>query len=330
MPFSADVIPGKLPWNLYIFLKNISLKNVTLQVRIPSLFYLKTPGNNQQKKAFLYSFLKNGRDLCGSLTLEASMALTLFVFTAVCMMLPMKVLNTERKLQAALETIGEDFSCYAYLVKEMEKGQGSVLEDMDNTVQMGVGFLAEGMAEQYVLGKLKDNIDTSAIRQMTMRRSRILEDGETIDLIFDYEIQLPFPVLGLQALQRTVRCCRRGWIGTEPEMLKYDGDGSEAKDGIVYVGKGSTRYHSSRSCHYLSNDLQSVEKESVSTLRNQGGKRYAPCAVCGGSSGNTVYITPSGISYHATQNCRAIVAYVQAVKRSEAEHLGACSYCGGR
>ena len=55
-------------------------------------------------------------------------------------------------------------------------------------------------------------------------------------------------------------------------------------------------------------------------------------AVCGSKAGegDAVYIMKSGSRYHSDASCTAITAYVQAVKLSEVEHLGACSYCGGK
>ena len=103
----------------------------------------------------------------------------------------------------------------------------------------------------------------------------------------------------------------------------------KAEDPIVYVGKGSTRYHLSTRCHYLHNNLQAVGSGEVSGLRNAEGGRYSPCKRCvSGTPGGTVYVMPSGSSYHTSPDCTAIVAYVQAVRKSTVAYLGACSYCG--
>jgi len=173
--------------------------------------------------------------------------------------------------------------------------------------------------------------DTGNCRAVTMMRSQILEDGETFDLILDYEIQMPFPVLGLPAVRRTAHCRRRAWIGKAGKSYGADGRDEEDQDEMVYVGKNGTRYHRSRSCHYLSNDLTTVSFEAVGGLRNTSGGKYYACSVCGRSAGagSMVHVMPSGSSFHTTKDCTAIIAYVRAVKLSEAEHLGACSYCSG-
>lgn len=319
----------------FLFYKTFnSLKNVTLQVRIQNIEERKAWHTYRchGKKAFLSAPGEtgdSGQSLLASLTLEAAIALTVFLFAAVCMMLPMKIMNTDRKLQAALESVGEDFSRYAYLKDILDQGEAMKVPGAGDFARAFCKHLASGMAEGYAVVRVSEHIDTTAVRHVRMIRSSILEEDGIVDLVLDYEIRLPFPVLGLEAVERTVRCRRRAWIGRAGIYGEQEGESGDGKDETVYVGKNSTRYHRSRSCHYLANNLSEVTYEAVFNLRNEGGKKYHACLVCGSGagSGSTVYIMPSGDSYHTTKNCRAIVAYVRAVRLSEAEHLGPCSYC---
>lgn len=295
---------------------------VTLQVRILISQLNNILSDCHGKKAF--------PSVPASLTLEAVMCLTLFIFASVCLILPMKIMTTERKIQAALEEIGEDFSRYAYVKDAMEKNKWFSSAETGDFAQNFTKYLVSGVAQGYAEVQVMSHVDTKAMKHMRMLRSQVLEDGETIDLILDYEIRFPFPLLGLLPLQKTSRCKRRAWIGKEGK--DYDGSGGleEDSDEIVYIGKSSTRYHKSRSCHYLANKSSGVPLNQVESLRNDSGGKYYPCSVCGKNAGNTVYIMSNGKSYHATQNCTAIVAYARAVRLSEVEHLGPCSYCGGK
>lgn len=293
---------------------------VTLQVRILKKLFLSILQDSCGKRAFL--------PIPASLTLEAVMSLTLFIFAVVCLILPMKIMNTERKVQAALEKLGEDYSQYAYVEHALEKGKLSSVAGAGDFAKQFARQLVSGAARGYAQVQVSSYVDTEAMRQIRMLRSQILEDGETIDLVLDYEIRLPFPVLGLSALQRTARCKRRAWIGKAGKDYGGEGEQDGEEDPVVYIGKNSTRYHRSRNCHYLSNNLTEVARDRISGLRNDSGGRYYPCAVCGKDVADTVYIMPNGGSYHASKNCTAIVAYARAVRLSEVEHLGACSYCG--
>ena len=266
-----------------------------------------------------------------SLTVEASLVLTLFIFAAVCLILPMKIMNTERRIQAGLEAVGEDFSKYAYVKDLLEKNETGAIPGAGEFAGSFCKYLAAGGAARYATERTMAYTDTGNCRAATMIRSQILEDGETFDLILDYEIQMPFPVLGLPAVRRTAHCRRRAWIGKAGKSYDAEGRDEEDQDKMVYVGKNGTRYHRSRSCHYLANDLTTVSFEAVGGLRNTSGEKYYACSVCGRSAGagSMVHVMPSGSSFHTTEDCTAIIAYVRAVKLSEAEHLGACSYCSG-
>ncbi len=266
--------------------------------------------------------------LSASLTLEAALALTLFIFASVCLILPMKVMITERRIQAALEETAENLSRYAYLGDALTKGTGGLMGGADDKDMSFCGFLGNAAGKAYVLADIEKRLDTSSVISLDLSGSEIFTDEEYIDLILNYEVRFPFPVLGLSNLKRTARCRRRAWIGQPGK--DYDGNGSDVGDDdpIVYVGKTSTRYHLKRTCHYLSNDLTAVSIDEVGDLRNSSGGKYRPCASCGKAQTPVVYVMPSGSSYHTDVDCKAIISYVRAVRLSEVAYLGACSYCG--
>lgn len=302
-------------------------KNVTLQVRIPLEFC------GAFRKRVLSAASKNNtkhdRSIPASLTVEAALALPLFLFAMVILMMPIKIMNEGRKIQMALESVGQEVSQYAYLL--------SSDEDMGRAESRNTGIVSKELLQNltgagvlfYADKKVCQHVDLDKCGHFSLIRSTFLEDGETLDLVLDYEIYLPFPVFRLASVPMTARSCRRAWIG-RAGSLEESGSDHGKNEKIVYVGKGSTRYHCLKSCHYLYNDISAVPSASVDSLRNADGKKYHPCARCGTSagSGDTVYIMPSGESYHSSRTCSAIVAYVRAVPLSEVEYLGACSYCG--
>ena len=46
--------------------------------------------------------------LCASLTIEAALSLTLFMFTVILLSVPMEILDTQRKVQTVLEVTGRE------------------------------------------------------------------------------------------------------------------------------------------------------------------------------------------------------------------------------
>lgn len=278
---------------------NKKQKDVTLQVRIPRTGFLKT-----RKRV--------SASASASMTAEAALALPLFLFAGVILMMPFRILDVERQVQSHVEAVGDDISQAAYFSMEPAEGK-----------EVLTAATAYGYAEAAVRIRLKD----LPAERISLASSELLDDGETVNLVVSYELRLPFSIFGLGHVKRKSCCYRRAWIG-KPGSGK-NGTAQEDDDDIVYIGKNSTRYHESRTCHYLYNDLKEVSLAKIEDYRNQGGSRYTPCSRCGGQAGGSVYIMPSGRHYHSSSSCTAIQAYVTAIPKSQAEHLGPCSYCSG-
>lgn len=313
--------------------------NVPLQVRSPfyvrkrSLFHKINCVSASRAFPFTSRNQKNagGRGyLNASLTLEAAFTLSLLIFAAVSLMLPAKIMMTERKMQAGLEAAGEELSQFAYLLdslKDEKQENTSGAGESDKKFSLNAEQIA---APLYARTKVLSYCDTEQVSHVSMLKSSVRKEDDILDLVMEYEISMPFPVLGLSSLHRTIRCRRRCWTGREGRYGEGDSEGGEDEQ-IVYVGKNSTRYHPDRNCHYLSNRLTAVSWEHVADKRNTNGGKYYPCASCGkeAGAGSTVYVMASGSRYHSRQDCKSITAYVRAVKLKDVKHLGACSYCGG-
>lgn len=302
----------------------ISIKKTTLQVRIPNKSYRNISLKPEIKKDQVSCRGKRAssfvsRKICAGLTIEAAFCLSFMIFAMVILMLPMKIMNTRRQLQARLEAVNEQLCRYTYIAYRLEQGDEK-LAMPDDYAAISLGY------EWYAGSKLLAETDTARIRNVSMGRSSILTDDETIDLIFDYEVELPFSFFSLDAIPQSVRSCRRAWVGTS-KIQGLENDTESEEDRIVYLGKRGTRYHYRRDCHYLSNQLQPVGREEADTLRNASGGKYHPCAVCGAGAQSVVYIMPNGSSYHTQMQCSAIIAYMQTAKLSQVIHLGGCSYC---
>ena len=278
--------------------------SVTLQVRNPLWKWKKTAG---RRVSFSVS-LQMGRNMAkvkGSMTVEAALGFTLFLFFMALMAAPLSVMDTRRQVQAGLEAEGERIAQYAYAAADFaEIGEPGLLSDLSRS-----GLLS-GLSREAVCRTVENRVKTAEgtgrAVDFSAAKSRILEDGETIDLIVDYAIRLPFPVFFLDEIPQQARCIRRAWTGKDGLGAEGRGRGDEENE-IVYMGKDGSRYHRSRTCHYLYNDLRAVSAAEVKDLRSQSGNRYRPCAVCGGLGGTVVYVMPSGESYHFRKDCSCLL-----------------------
>lgn len=262
-----------------------------------------------------------------SVSVEAALALSIFIFAIVAMMIPFRMMERQRQVQASLESVNEKLCQYAYLEYQLTKGEELPKDEGEWKEDLILG-LANGAAGEGAKILAKRMFSQEGMERISFLKSKFLMDKETIDFHMDYQMRMPFSVLGLRSLSFSSGSVRRAWIGRDG--LHKEEKTDEKTDQVVYIGKNSTRYHKSRNCHYLSNQLQTISFDHISDYRNQGGGKYYPCAVCGkkASKGSLVFIMKNGSRYHSDSACSAISAYVQAVKLSEVEDLGACSYCG--
>ena len=242
--------------------------SVTLQVRNPLWKWKKTAG---RRVSFSVS-LQMGRNMAkvkGSMTVEAALGFTLFLFFMALMAAPLSVMDTRRQVQAGLEAEGERIAQYAYAAADFaEIGEPGLLSDLSRS-----GLLS-GLSREAVCRTVENRVKTAEgtgrAVDFSAAKSRILEDGETIDLIVDYAIRLPFPVFFLDEIPQQARCIRRAWTGKDGLGAEGRGRGDEENE-IVYMGKDGSRYHRSRTCHYLYNDLRAVSAAEVKDLRSQSG-----------------------------------------------------------
>lgn len=278
---------------------------------------------------------KNNRGMAAaSLTIEAALGVTVFIFMVICLIMPMKMLNTQRRVQTVLEAVSRDLSEYAYIPYRISLGE----TDMENSVQNaekgtsdGTKALFEKAAlSVYLSGKIHEAAGSGAVEALDFSKLKLENNGEVIDLYVTYRLKLPFSVFRLDSVPAASRSLRRGWIGAEGGRRELNRDVQAGEEEMVYVGNNMGRYHRSRDCHYISNKITSVALEGIKDQLNAGGSRYRPCSVCEkrGTFGGQVYIMPNGAYYHAKKDCSSLSYYVRQVPLSEVLHLGACSYCG--
>ena len=276
------------------------IKQTTLQVHAPLLAGRAHPCTSS---------------LPASMTVEAALVLPLTLFFFLALLQPITWIDRQRKVQTAMERIGEEISQYGILAESAETGDSEL-----------PAFCTDAAAVLWIRGRAGQYAD-----HVTVKEADVYGENGEIEFAAESQEEIPFfaEVLGKQT--ETVAVKRRSWIGI-PGKLKGDGsyqdDGGNEQTEMVYVGAGMGRYHLFRDCHYISNEYMTVTRSKAENGSVPGEKR-TPCAICGkkGDGSETVYITTAGEHYHYDKNCRSMMSYVREVPKSEAEHLGLCSYC---
>ena len=285
--------------------------------------------------------------LPASFTVEAALCLTVFLFAALMLLAPVKMMEERRKLQNVMEAAAKDMAQAAYAEKLLQENGSAFLnrEQLMGGEESSEGSISESLMEGVNTGvtaaRILTSLDSGVFRMPYFTKCEVLQN-DMIELELCYEMKLPFHVFGIEGIPMSSVVNRRAWTGAAggrgAERYGTGGAGSTDEDGysrdeegdrVVYVGKTSTVYHKKRSCHYIDNVLQRVDAETIGERRNASGGKYKACESCRPGKHGQVYIMESGTAYHGSESCKAIGSYVQEVKLKEVEHLGPCSYCSG-
>lgn len=271
----------------------------------------------QSKKRVLpFTFEMN---FSASMTVEAALVLPMFLFLAYALLLPIRWIDTQRKVQMITEYFCEDLSQYAYIAERWNDKFSEKDFGLDPQI------FSDGAAGLFLKGKVGGYAD-----DVTINVSRVPDEENHICFEVTYTEKIPYFSVLSKGVSMNAAARRRCWTGLDGK-LKENGDNaiSESEETMVYVGAGMGRYHLSAECHYISNQYECIPLSQIAAKRTSGGKKLTACSACAGDckSGDMVYVTSEGTHYHKVTTCNAMVSYVRKVPLSEVEHLGCCSYC---
>lgn len=274
-------------------------KVISLQVQTPNTI-------NKYKISKIQAFFS------ASLTLEASIVVTLFLFSSAALIYPTYLVGMQGQIQAAMEEAGEELVLAAGL------------SDHEITKILSHIYVKNRVIE--ILGK--DKLDSSFLyngsQGISFLESSFLRNSDDIDIVVRYEVQIPVPLLNLRRIPIAQRAKKRAWTGRNMKEV------SDEKREMVYITTYGTVYHISLSCKHLNTKIFNVDYAALEKLRNENGGIYYPCEFCKPKSGGREYfLTRYGNRYHDKFTCRGLQVTIRSVPLSEAG-LPSCKDCGGK
>ena len=271
--------------------------------------------------------------LRGSMTLEAAIAVPLFLFFVMNLLFVFEAVRLQSKLQAAVQQAGEEVSEAAYYTR-FGPSQTTESEGSDET---GNGEAASFLlSETYVRGKITSYLGEALQKNscvvggrggLSLAGSKIMTEADRVDLIVSCRVRPFIRILAFPDFPMQVRYCGHAWVGWS------EGSGGSAGDGggneTTYVTEYGEVYHRSIDCEHLRLKVQSVPFEDLKHLRNNDRKIYYACEYCGENiGGGNVFITGYGERYHSSINCLALKRKIYTIPISEVGGRRACSTCG--
>lgn len=270
----------------------------------------------------------------GSMTIEAALALPIFLFTIINLISAVELICLDVRLEAGLSEVGREMANYAYVLDALQQTvateQQEIPEEGNELIAKAQSLLlAQGYARTALVEKVgKEYLDASMIiggsEGLWLWRSSVLEEGDEIDLILTYRIKPRFGMGFSQGLQFMKRCCIRAFTGYTPTQP------DSTDEEVFYVTKGSQVYHMTPSCTHLKLSISAVLYEELERCRNKDGSRYKKCDFCIGKDMEceVVYIALQGDKYHSTLACSGLKRTVYVITRSQLGGKRKCMRCG--
>ncbi len=292
-----------------------------------------------------------------SVTVEASIALPLYIFFFVNILTAFDILRMQDDLTAALHQTGNRIAQQAFDIRYAADAlRGAADGPEEETLDEAASeeeMLAEEPAEEVFsaedagtlvftaatlgasvreyLGEeyLAHSVVDGGSEGLSFLNSRIMLRADEIDLVASFRVKPFIPgFIAFRSYPVEARYFGHAWTGYEPGGAGVDGERGD--DPIVYVTEHGTVYHRNLNCSHLRLSVRSIQTSEVLDARNAGGSRYTPCEICGGyTNGRGIaYIAENGDRIHSTVNCPGLKRTIRYIHLSEVGGLPPCSRCG--
>lgn len=288
----------------------MNLKPLTIISGNPS------PTNKRYKRALkglsLSAVLR--KRIGASMTVEAVVALPVFLFFLLNLASLMEMMRLHGNLQLALWNAGNQTALY-----------GSLLENETATALFSGAYIKGRMTS--ILGReyLEESPLENGAAGMVVWANPLQDEEDILDVTVSYRVAPVSSFMGSPAFYMSNHYYAHLWNG-------YNVTADEPEAEMVYVTETGTVYHGSRDCTHLSLSVRKVPSGDLGQQRNQWGRTYGACAKCAmGEMPETLCITGEGECYHYDEKCAALKRTVIVLPLTEAQKsYRSCSRCGGK
>ncbi len=287
--------------------KILSLSGVTLlkiMVKTPSLKICQNKTTLLTRVFFLFSIKKKG-----SMALEGSLVLPLFLFFIVTVLFTLEVVRFESNMMEALHQTGNNQAAQAYLVKyanqPKENLNTQILAYLDK--QLYPYLCVEGNKQGVLIQDLS-TIDTN---------------GEIL-IRAEYKITPLIGKLPIGTIVMRDKFVGHAFVGYTGHENQKAGSNQEI---YVYITRTGTRYHKSINCTHLRIKIQEINASEINKSRSQSGEKYYACERCHPQKAGQVFITTDGNRYHSQADCSSLKREVHMILLREAGAYQPCQRC---
>lgn len=276
------------------------------KIIIPSLIAFKETKNMSKKRAFFLSSIQ----LQGSMALEGSMVLPIFLFFIMTILLLLEAVRVQSNIREALHQAGNE----AAFVENCYKENGGVELD----AARGIAAYMAGQQSSYLCV-------AGGEKGIEIQDLSSVEVNGLIHLKACYGLKPFISWIPIGEITFEDELYSHAWVG----FCGNEGIGQPLEETCVYVTRTGNKYHRSCECTYLRVSVRVVSREEVKEARNTSGGKYYPCEKCHPKGSSTVFISEDGSRYHGKSDCSALKRTVYMISLSKAKGYTPCSKCGG-
>lgn len=291
---------------------------------------------------------KRTASLCAGMSVEASMALPLFLFFFFNVIFLLDVIRLQSSVTSALQQAGDQICEYAWYREYALSGSGGSSGEGGDPGQGSSGGIeipgavGDILSMAYVSGEVRKSLGSDYMKNTCLRggtggisflRSHILSGNDIVEIHADYRTRPFIPILNGPDFSVRSTYYAHAFTGYEiGSSIESDsgGGGDSSQEEKVIVAENGVVYHTDPDCVYLKPRVRSVDASELKNLRANDGSIYHACEYCHPSPDGKVYITPDGNRYHSSEHCSRIKRTTHEETVEEAGgHLRPCPKCGG-
>lgn len=252
--------------------------------------------------------------LRGSMTVEASIVLPLFLFFFLQIAGFIEMLRLHSNLEYGLWNTGKTLMLY-----------GAVEEVAESIPDVAVSYVYVKNALRKTLGT--EYLDGSPLRYgsdgLNFLETEILNDSDEVKLVLTYQVKPAISILPFPYARMANIFYGRAWTG-------YDVASADSTSKVAYITKYGEVWHSTPDCSHLKLSIQKVTAGEVNSYKNRWGEGYVKCSICvSGATPEVLYITQDGDCFHYKESCAGLTRNVITIAWEEREKYRACSRCVG-
>lgn len=293
MSFQREVIIGR--WLSIIHIYQSSIKN---QISLQKNNKISKLSLRKNQKITPLSFGRTSSFILGSMTIEASIVLTIFIFFVAALI---------QILGLAIHEVTLVGMTHNVVLKESQSVLGTINQPVVSSIMTGSSYME--IRHNYPLEK-----------EVKLQDISVDKDIQELSLYVEEKTLFPFITAKFRV---GARGYARRWTGKKrvPE--------SKYQEEEVYITTYGEVYHKDPQCTYLAPRIQTVSKENMSSVRNEKGSKYKKCPYCPHSNQSILYITPWGDAYHSSPQCSRLKRTIQVTTLTQTPINCPCSKCGG-